>query len=117
MKRILSALFILSLFLPGFADDKPSFPGGEKALNEYLQKNIRYPEAAKENGVEGIVAVGFIVMPDGSLQQVKVIKFIDPDLEQEAIRVVVGMPAWIPAEQDGVAVEAPAKVDIPFILE
>lgn len=117
MKKIFITLILGMVSLISFADDKPSFPGGDDALKAYIQKNTQYPEIAKENGVEGIVSVGFLVMPDGSIQEVKVIKFIDPDLEKEAVRVVVGMPAWIPAEKEGVAIEAPAKVDIPFILD
>lgn len=99
------------------AGDTPQFPGGETALKKYVQENTRYPEIAKENGVEGIVVVGFMVTPEGELTGVKIVKFVDPDLEKEALRMVGGMPAWIPAEKEGSAIEAPAKVDVPFILE
>ncbi|MCH5224806.1 MAG: energy transducer TonB [Muribaculaceae bacterium] len=117
MKKLM-ILAILGLgSLIAQAGDKPTYPGGDTALKAYLSANTRYPEVAKENGVEGIVTVSFIVMPDGSLKQVKVVKLIDPDLEKEAVRVVSVMPAWIPAEKDGVAIEAPARVDVPFILE
>ena len=116
-KLFLASALFAAAFLSARADDKPSFPGGEEALKNYLTQNTRYPAIAKENGVEGIVAVGFIVMPDGSLREIKVIRFIDPDLENEAIRVVTAMPAWIPAEKDGTPIEAPSKVDVPFILE
>lgn len=116
MKKI---LFVLALTLGissfSYADDTPSFPGGDEALKKYVKENTVYPEIARENGVEGIVVVGFMVMPDGSLSQVKILKFIDPDLEKEAIRVVTSMPAWIPAEKDGTPIEAPSKVDVPFL--
>lgn len=115
-KTFLSALLLFAGLI-GFADNKPSFPGGESALNKYISDNLRYPEIAKENGVEGIVAVSFLVLPDGSLQNIKIVRFIDPELEKEAVRIVQGMPAWIPAEKDGTPVEAPSEVDIPFILE
>ena len=117
MKKILLTIFAACMTLLVYADDKPSFPGGEEALKAYISQHTQYPEIAKENGVEGIVVVGFIVTTDGNIKDSKVVKFIDPDLEREALRVVNGMPAWIPAEVEGVAVEAPAKVDIPFILE
>lgn len=116
MKKLILTGILMIGSLIAFADDKPSFPGGDAALKKYIESNTHYPEIAKENGVEGIVVVGFMVMPDGSLQEVKIVKFIDPDLEKEAIRVVNGMPAWIPAEKEGSPVKAPAKVDIPFIL-
>lgn len=118
MKKILTLLMLLCFSsLLSMADNPPSFPGGQGALEEYLAKNTRYPDIAKENGVEGIVPVGFIVLTDGNLTQIKVIKFIDPDLEKEALRVVGTMPVWIPAEKDGHPIEAPAKVEVPFILE
>lgn len=117
MKKILALLTLISSSLLVFADEKPSFPGGEEALKKYVAEHTKYPEIAKENGIEGIVVVGFIVTTDGTLDNLKIVKFIDPDLEKEAIRVVSGMPAWIPAEKDGTPIEAPSTVDIPFILE
>lgn len=117
MKKILiSALFTFSS-LALLGSEIPQFPGGDAALKQYIEKNTRYPETAKENGVEGIVVVGFSVLTDGSLDNIKVTKLIDPDLEREAIRIVKGMPAWIPAEINGTPIEAPSYVNIPFILE
>ena len=115
-KFILTGTMVLSV-LCMFADDKPSFPGGEEALKKYIAEKTVYPEIDKENGIEGIVEIGFIFAADGSLNNLKVLKFVDPDLEKEALRVVGGMPAWIPAEKDGTPIEAPSKVDVPFILE
>lgn len=99
------------------ADTEPTFPGGKDALDKFITENTRYPQVSKDNGVEGIVLVGFIVTTDGSLNNIKVIKFVDPDLETEAVRVVRLMPAWIPAEKNGTPIEAPSKVEIPFILD
>ena len=99
------------------AADVPEFPGGDAALNKYLTENIKYPQTAKDNGVEGVVAVQFIVHTDGTLGTLKIVRMIDPDLEQEAIRVVKNMPAWIPAEKNGQPIEAPAQVNVPFVLE
>ena len=118
MKKFLFTLTaVAGAILSAAAAGVPTFPGGDAALKKYISDNTVYPENAKENGVEGIVSVGFIVNTDGSLSQIKVIKLIDPDLEKEAIRVVGIMPAWIPAEKDGTPIEAPSKVDIPFILD
>ena len=116
MKKIflIFAFFISSIL--AFAADKPSFPGGEAALKEYLDKNVNYPAVALDNGVEGIVVVGIIITPDGAITNPKVLKFIDPELEKEALRVVNGMPAWIPAEKDGSPIEAPAEVSVSFLL-
>ena len=118
MKKIFATISLaLGATFFGFAEETPSFPGGESALTQYIAKNTVYPEYAKENGVEGIVTVGFMVMADGTLNSVKAENFVDPDLEKEAVRVVSGMPSWIPAEKDGSPVEAPAKVEVPFILD
>lgn len=100
-----------------YAADKPEFPGGQSALDKYLADNVKYPQMAKDNGVEGIVGVQFIVHTDGTLGTIKIIRMVDPDLEQEALRVVKNMPAWIPADKNGEPIEAPAQVNVPFVLE
>lgn len=100
------------------ADTTPQYPGGQEALDKYIAENLQYPEAAKANGIEGVVGTAFTVNPDGSIGQksVRIVRMVDPDLEKEAIRLVLGMPAWIPAEKNGAPVEAPAQVDINFVL-
>lgn len=119
MKKLLFTLLtIVTVSLGAFAEKTdPSFPGGEKALDEFISTNLKYPEIAKENGVEGVVNVGFNVKIDGSIGAIKIIRLVDPDLEQESIRIVKLMPKWIPATVDGKPVEAPAEVAVPFILE
>ena len=118
MKKIFLGIGILVSCCLGLqAKEQPEFPGGDAALQKFLKENVKYPEIAKENGVEGIVVVGFLVTTDGSLTNMKVVKFVDPDLEKEAVRVVTIMPAWIPAEKDGTPFEAPSQVDVPFLLE
>lgn len=95
----------------------PSFPGGEAAMEEYIATNMKYPATAKENGVEGVVGVTFVVKVDGSIGNIKIKRMVDPDLESEAVRLVKGMPAWTPANDNGVAVEQPADINISFTLE
>ena len=118
MKKIIfSIAAVLGSYLGLYAGDIPEFPGGKEALKKYISEHTVYPASAKENGIEGVVTVGFLVETDGSLSEIKVMKFVDPDLEKSAVRLVSGMPLWIPAEKDGVPFEAPSSVDIPFILE
>lgn len=118
MKKILMSIIMLAgVSFAMSAGDKPTFPGGEEALTQYLSTNMKYPEASKANGVEGIVNVGFIVKTDGSIGSIKIVRMVDPDLEQEAIRLVKNMPAWMPADKDGAPVEAPAEVAVTFVLE
>lgn len=74
----------------------PQFPGGEKALMEYLTRQIRYPAEARANGVQGIVAVVFVVGRNGAISDVKVVKRVSKEIDEEAVRVVEGMPNWEP---------------------
>ncbi len=77
-------------------EQMPSFPGGNQALMTYLDENKEYPIVAWENGVQGRVVVSFVVEADGSIDDVKVARSVDPSLDREAARVVSMMPKWIP---------------------
>lgn len=99
-----------------FAGPKPEYPGGKAALDNYLATNLKYPQSAIDNGIEGIVDVAFLVKADGSIGAIKIVRMVDPDLESEAIRLVKGMPAWIPADKDGQPVDAQAQVEVNFVL-
>lgn len=94
----------------------PQFPGGTDALNQYITSNIHYPETAARNGIEGVVTVECAIKTDGSVGTIKIVRMIDPDLEQEAIRLMKNMPAWTPAEQNGTAVEAVVTIPVTFTL-
>ena len=98
----------------GAAEEMPSFPGGEKALMQYIKDNLRYPEICREGAAMGRVNVVFIVNEDGSLSDVKVIRSIIPELDKEAIRVVKSMPKWNPAKQNGKAVKMKYVVPVNF---
>lgn len=99
------------------AEQMPSFPGGDRKLMEYLSENIRYPEEYEEICVQGRVIVSFIVEKDGSISNVKVAKSLDPLLDKEAVRVVSGMPKWIPGRQNGVAVRVRYIIPVTFRLQ
>ena len=118
MKRIVILLGMwLGMTLSLLAAENPTFPGGDEALNAYIAQNLKYPPTAKENGIEGVVNVSFTVNPDGSIGSIKIVRMVDPDLEQEAIRLVKNMPAWTPADSNGQPVPAQATVAIPFSME
>ncbi|MDE6002459.1 MAG: TonB family protein, partial [Prevotella sp.] len=93
-------------------EQMPSFPGGAGALMQYLSSNIKYPVVAEENGVQGRVVCTFVVEKDGSITDVRVIKAVDPSLDKEAVRVVKGMPKWIPGKQNGSAVRVKYTVPV-----
>ena len=98
-------------------EENPKFPGGEKAMYEYLSKNIRYPEMAAQNNIQGRVTVQFVVEKDGSIGEVKVVRGKDPDLDKEAVRVVKSMPKFIPGKMNGQAVRVWYTLPINFKLQ
>lgn len=99
-----------------FAGPQPQYPGGDAALKEYLSSNMKYPQSAIDNGIEGVVEVAFTVKADGSIGSIKIVRMVDPDLESEAIRLVKGMPAWTPADKNGQPVDAQTQVEVDFEL-
>lgn len=97
-------------------DEKPSFPGGESAMKSYLNSNVKYPDVAQENGVQGRVIVESIIEKDGSMSDVKVIRSVDPSLDREALRVVKAMPKWNPGKLNGFPVRVKNEVPVAFGL-
>ncbi len=98
-------------------EQMPEFPdGGQSGLMDYLKKNIQYPEAAKKAGVQGRVILQFVVDKDGSIDNVSVLRGVNPDLDKEAIRVVSHMPNWKPGMQKGKPVKVKYTVPIAFSL-
>lgn len=98
------------------ADKMPEFKGGQEAMMNYLSSNLTYPESAKNNKIEGTVYIEFVVSSIGKITEAKVKKGVSSDLDAEALRVVSGMPDWIPAEKDGKNVAAQMMLPINFKL-
>ena len=98
-------------------EEMPAFPGGEAKLMEYVAKNIKYPQIARETGIQGRVFVGFVVEPDGSVSNVKVLRGIGGGCDEEAMRVVKGMPKWKPGKQRGKAVRVSYMLPVNFKLQ
>ncbi len=98
-------------------EQMPSFPGGNGALMAWLSKNINYPAAAAENGIQGRVIVAFVVEPNGSISNVKVVRSVDPSLDREAASVVSRMPKWNPGKQNGQEVRVKYNVPVTFKLQ
>ena len=107
------------------ADDKvykvceqmPTYEGGDAALMKYIGENLKYPEETKERGLQGRVVVGFIIEKDGSLTDVKVLRPVDIDLDAEVLRLVKGMPKWIPGRQNGKRVRVRYLLPIHICLQ
>ena len=98
------------------AEQNPSFPGGEKEMKDWIRQNLRYPQSAKDNNIQGNVMVQFVVNKDGSIVEPKVYMPVDPDLDKEAIRLISSMPKWIPGKNNGKEIRVRPMITITFRL-
>ena len=131
--KLFGLFLVLLVCLPSFAQQKPvekvdsdgvylmpdqlpEFPGGIQAMMKFLSTNIKYPVEAQKKGISGRVIVQFVIMEDGTLDQAKVIRGVDPLLDEEALRVVKSMPKWKPGKQRGVAVRTQFTLPVKFRL-
>ncbi len=95
----------------------PSFPGGEAALMLFLRDNVKYPQLAKESGIQGTVFVSFVIEVDGTLTNINVLRGIGGGCDEEVVRMVQTMPHWNPAESNGNRVRSQFNLPIRFILD
>lgn len=97
-------------FLP--IEDMPVFPGN---VQKWISTHVKYPEIARDNGVQGKVFIQFVVERDGSVSNVKVARGVDPSLDKEAVRVISSMPKWKPGKQR----EKPVRVSytLPIVFQ
>jgi periplasmic protein TonB len=98
-------------------EQPPEFNGGQRAMYKFLAENLKYPAAAYKRRIEGSVFVSFVVEQDGSIKEASVIKGISPECDQEAIRLVLMMPKWVPGVQSGKLVRVKHVFPIKFKLE
>jgi TonB family protein len=105
------------LFAKADGVTKPQFPGGEKALVDFLSNTIRYPEEAQKQKWEGKTLVAFSVNEDGSITNARVLKSSWLVLDNEALRVVRMMPKWIPATENGITKREMVVLPIVFDLK
>ena len=98
-------------------ESMPEFPGGEEARIQFLRDNIKYPQMARESGIQGTVYVTFVVETDGRVTGVRVLRGIGGGCDEEAMRVVKAMPRWIPGKQRGKPVRVQFNMPIKFTLQ
>jgi protein TonB len=98
-------------------EEMPMFPGGDAELLKYIAEHTQYPDVAKENNIQGRVIVRFCVTSKGAVNQVSVLKGVDPELDAEAVRVVNSLPAFKPGKQGGKPVPVWYMVPITFTLK
>lgn len=97
-------------------EEPPAFSGGEEARIKYMVNSIKYPQKAREHGIQGTVYVTYIVEPDGTITNAKVLRGIGGGCDEEALRVVKEMPQWIPGKQKGKPVRVQFNMPIRFAL-
>ena len=92
----------------------PEFPGGMTEFMKWLTKNLKYPESARRQNMQGTVVISFIVNTDGSTSEIKVVRPRHPDLDSEAVRVARMMPKWKPGEDHGKVCRTMISIPIVF---
>ena len=97
-------------------EEMPSFPGGDQELLKFMVENTNYPQLARENGLQGIVVVTFVVDGRGRLDKVQVLRGIGGGCDEEAIRVVKAMPQWKPGKHKGMPVCVQYNLTFRFTL-
>lgn len=98
-------------------DTAPSFPGGENALHQFIRDNMKYPKKSASKGIQGEVVLSFTVMKDGRLANFRVECGINPELDKEAVRLLLVMPKWNPATRQGQSMAAEVMQTITFALD
>ena len=122
-KKLMTVLLVMLAYLSigaqeAYIDETcpPQFPGGDAALINFLNANINYPPIAAQDKIEGKVIVQFMVKKTGKIDKVKVLRSVRKDLDDEAVRVIKMMPDFIPAKQNGEAVDMPYTIPVSFKL-
>ena len=98
-------------------EEMPEFPGGPKALMDYLMENVKYPKTAFDADIQGRVIAQFVVDKEGTVKDAHVVKSVDPALDAEALRVINNMPKWRPGRQNGKVVNVKYTIPVSFSLD
>jgi protein TonB len=98
-------------------DELPIFPGGDEALLKYIAENVKYPDLAKEKGIQGRVVVRFCVTSKGGVTSCEIVKSVSPEIDAEALRVVNTLANFEPAKQGGKPVAVWYMLPITFTLK
>lgn len=128
--KLIPSLFILICLILGLSsfevkaqetvhkqvDEMPSPPGGMEGFTQYMIKSLKYPEVAKEKGIEGMVVVAFVVKSDGSVENIEIIRGIGAGCDEEALRVVAESGKWTPGKKEGKAVNTQMTLPVQFKL-
>lgn len=95
----------------------PEFKGGVKEMTAYIKKNLRYPKKSMEAGIQGKVFVKFVVEFNGSISHVEILKGVNEEIDNEALRLIQSMPNWNPGFEDGIPTRVYYNVPLIFRLQ
>ena len=98
-------------------EEMPMFPGGDSTLLKYISQNVKYPENAKKNNIQGRVIIRFCVTAKGNIDRVSVLRGVDPEIDAEALRVISSLPQFKPGKQGGKEVPVWYMVPVVFALK
>lgn len=97
-------------------DERPIFPGGDRKLIRYIEKNTKYPKEALKNNIEGKVYVSFIIEKDGSVSTATIVSGLGYGCDDEALRVISSLPKFTPGKQNGYPVRVKYTIPINFFI-
>ncbi len=99
-------------------EDMPTFMGKDSnEFRNWIAANLKYPQIAAENGIQGRVFVQFVVNANGRISDAVVVRGVDPALDQEAVRIIMSSPTWTPGKQRGKPVRVRFTFPINFVLQ
>ncbi|WP_321373773.1 energy transducer TonB [uncultured Draconibacterium sp.] len=98
-------------------EEIPEFPGGTRALYQFISSHVRYPVIAQENGIQGKVYVKFVVDEMGDVSNAEVLRPVEASLDKEALRVINSLPRFKPGKQRGKPVKVYYNAQITFQLQ
>ena len=98
-------------------EQMPQYPSGESELLNFVDKNLKYPESAIKNKIQGKVVLRFVVTEKGAVDKVEILRSLDPACDKECIRVIKTLPKFIPGKQNGVNVNVWYTIPIIFKID
>lgn len=105
---------VIEAYVSDAVDVQPEFPGGDNAMMKFINKERRYPRQAYNAGIEGRVLCGFVVLPNGSIADIEVLRGVEESIDREAVRIIRSMPVWKAGRVSGSAVPVYCILPIPF---
>jgi TonB family protein len=100
-----------------FVEEMPVFQDNKISFSDYISQNLLYPEIAAKNGITGKVIISFVIDKKGEVVNAKVARGADPELDKEALRVVMSSPSWEPGKQNGKPVKVQFVYPVVFALQ